>query len=318
MNMIMSLYFVGDHLVEAFDIDADLRVTCPHHYYAQVSSPVNITAQPYIYKEIIANHSDLYYFEDSKLIANVARKILIKLEPCSGIVYVLVRRTYPCWPNPYRCESKKTPSCEWAHYQSDMSPSRTGNQTLIEVPLSSTRWYITVFAQSDATYSLSIINNPSAYPRVGSDGVLRWAQILEDTITLSWSPASVSTQYQITRYIIYNSISLDDVAVTPHTVCGLRDHSDFAYKIVHCQPDATMECSTNISHILQNQTYAMNVVAESSSGLMAAYSGVVARSKWDKTDSQVYDDVAMISCITGATLLSLIIGTHYFLTYKYL
>ena len=31
------------------------------------------------------------------------RKIIINLEPCRGVVYLFVRKTRPCWPNPYSC-----------------------------------------------------------------------------------------------------------------------------------------------------------------------------------------------------------------------
>lgn len=31
------------------------------------------------------------------------RNLIINLEPCKGIVYLFVRKTRRCWPNPYSC-----------------------------------------------------------------------------------------------------------------------------------------------------------------------------------------------------------------------
>jgi hypothetical protein len=203
-----------------------------------------------------------------------------------------------------------------------MTNKREGNMTLIEVPLSSTRWFITVYAETDSRYSLSVINKPEGYPRIGSGGILNWAQIHEDAFTLSWSRA-VASEYTVNRYLIYRSISLQEnpyvqSPLVLNTVCGLRDNTDYAYAVIDPASACTSDiCTTNITGILPNKTYVLNVVAESSIGLTAAYSGVVARSKWDKSVSENFDDMSTIACITGASLIVTCLSIYWTLDWRY-
>merc|ERR1719491_972363 len=132
------------------------------------------------------------------------KKLIISLEPCEGVVFLFVRKTRPCWPSPHSCckplasslgiaglsplptappcvASLQTTKCDWTHYHSVLDGSKNGAPTFFEIPLSSTKYYISVYAPrkenadegiSKARYRLTLLADPGAYPRPGLNGRL--------------------------------------------------------------------------------------------------------------------------------------------------
>merc|ERR1712070_583271 len=101
------------------------------------------------------------------------RKLLISLEPCEGVVFLLVRKTRRCWPNPHSCcrpmknslaytanngmpvappcdASQYLTKCSWTHFHSILDGTRNAAPTFFEVPLSATKYYISVYAPYEA------------------------------------------------------------------------------------------------------------------------------------------------------------------------
>merc|ERR1719449_56319 len=102
------------------------------------------------------------------------RKLIINLEPCRGVVYLFVRKTRRCWPNPYSCiditpglERRDTAGCAWTHFKSEIDGSRDGTPTFFEVPLSSTKYFISVYATENSAYTLTVLADIGAFPRPG-------------------------------------------------------------------------------------------------------------------------------------------------------
>merc|ERR1712093_646657 len=53
------------------------------------------------------NYTHLFYYENYNVTTmnqkKEHRQLIFSLEPCEGVVYMFVRKTRPCWPNPYSC-----------------------------------------------------------------------------------------------------------------------------------------------------------------------------------------------------------------------
>merc|ERR1719310_298082 len=49
----------------------------------------------------------LYYYENFNVTTmnqpDRYRKLIISLEPCEGVVFIFIRKTRRCWPNPFSC-----------------------------------------------------------------------------------------------------------------------------------------------------------------------------------------------------------------------
>merc|ERR1740117_498529 len=122
--------------------------TCEHHSIA-VDPPERpekasgnytrlIEGEPII-NTVSLNKSKLYWYENFNVTTmnqpDRYRKLIISLEPCEGIVYLFVRKTRPCWPNPHSCcrplsslstavtappcsTSYQKIKCSWTHYHS--------------------------------------------------------------------------------------------------------------------------------------------------------------------------------------------------------
>ena len=316
----------------SYDLNKDFSEACPHQSYPESSSWVNITGAPSIYNSLSANHSDFYYYEDYHLKSNMERKLILRLEPCKGIVYLFVRKTRPCWPNPYSCIDLNTgsslPDCAWTHYKSTINGSQDGVATVLEVPLTSTQWYITVFAKSNSKYSLTVISDTSQYPRVGSGGVLSATQNDEKSASLLWSPAFFDPNRNsfVTQYIVYTSTHYDtlDTSSNPHlivstsrimnTVCGLKENTDHPYSIVTCGSGA---CSANITGLVNGRKYIFNVIADSSNGIQSAYSGMIMTAKWDNSKALTNEEIVDMAGIVIGSVLVILLTSYLLLYLKY-
>merc|ERR1712012_1103228 len=95
------------------------------------------------------------------------RKLIISLEPCEGVVYMFVRKTRRCWPDPHSCcqplagmtdlptappcdLKQHTIKCPWTHFHSVIDGTRDGSPTFFQLPHTSVKYFITVFTPRDA------------------------------------------------------------------------------------------------------------------------------------------------------------------------
>ena len=143
------------------------------------------------------------------------RKLIISLEPCEGIVYLFVRKTRPCWPNPHSCchhdkavstlveappcNAHKQIKCDWTHYHSIIDGTKDAAPTFFEMPLTSTKYYISVYAPQEANikagvmkarYRLTMLADIGAYPRPGLQGRSKAKQVGETSVELHWEHAT--------------------------------------------------------------------------------------------------------------------------------
>jgi len=60
-----------------------------------------------VYTEILVNQTHQYFYSNYNVSVmnqpDSYRNLIINLEPCKGVVYLFVRKTRRCWPNPYSC-----------------------------------------------------------------------------------------------------------------------------------------------------------------------------------------------------------------------
>jgi hypothetical protein len=307
---------------------------CDHEFYPQVvqaDGPPLADGQV-IFRPIDRNTSHLYYYENYNVTTmnqpDRYRKLIFDLEPCDGVVYLLVRKTRPCWPNPYSCikltenaeERKRT--CEWTHFMSEVDGSLDGAPTFYEVPLSATKYFITVFAYSKASYRLTLLADIGAMPRPGLNGRLEARQNDELEVLLTWHPAHFSPigVSQVKQYHVYSSMLLSkdkrsntNVFLRPskilNTVCGLTNNADRPYSYVTpdtCENDV---CTANIRGVMTNKWYALNVIVESERGFTMAYGGLVIQTNW-KVVTQYGTDQALrvVGAVSGSVLGIVIIG----------
>ena len=295
------------------DLYSDMSGTCPHQYYPNSQSWLNISETGRVYNEIPANHSQMYYFENYDYLGS-DRKMIFRLEPCQGVVYLYIRKVRPCWPNPW--------TGEWTHYKSNTNGSDDGDTTLLELPAEATQWYITVFGKTAGKYSLSVVTDTSTYPRVG-DGKIEASQVNENTVEIAWTAATAG----VSSYIVYSSMYFETGAarlnrkllVSPsrilNTVCGLAQNTDHAYSVVACS-DAV--CRTNITSLISGRKYVFNVVAvNKAAGLQSAYSGILVEANWDDSVLKNLGETIKNVGIVIGTAVSVLIGSFFVLYAKY-
>merc|ERR1712232_1530362 len=130
---------------------------------------------------------------------DIHRKLIINLEPCRGVVYLFVRKTRRCYPNPYSCvdvtpgDEKRDPNaCTWTHFHSEIDGSRDGSPTFFEIPLSTTKWFLSIFAVEKSSYTLTIMADIGAFPRPGGRGKIDAVQLRELQVQLTWTEAGFS------------------------------------------------------------------------------------------------------------------------------
>lgn len=328
--------------------------TCEHHSIA-VDPPERpekasgnytklIEGEP-ILNHLSLNKSKLYWYENFNVTTmnqpDRYRKLIISLEPCEGIVYLFVRKTRPCWPNPHSCchplgsvtdgkslvtsppcTSKEKIKCSWTHYHSIIDGTKDAAPTFFEVPLTSTKYYISVFAPQEANvkagvmkarYRLTMLADIGAYPRPGLQGRLRAKQVGEMSVELQWEqatfmPVGVS---DLKNYHIYSSMLLDSedktndaVFLKPakimNSVCGLESN---AVKYGVPLTDANClngRCSAVVSGVLPKKRYMFNVVSESMRDFNSTYSGIIVASDWKDTTKLFGDSADTVVPLVGA------------------
>ena len=320
----------------AFDIDiqSDMSQVCPHQYWATVSSPMTLNEGVPVYRNILANQTHLYYYENENVTvmnqADLFKKLLIRLEPCKGVVYLFVRKTWPCWPNPYSCinlsNGARSASCDSTYIRSVIDGSRDGTPTYFETNFTSTRWFISVFASQDASYTLTALADIGAMPRPGLYGNLTGYQTGEQSVQLKWGAASFLPVgvSEVQTYWVYSSLLLPSeqrlnplVFVNPskilNTVCGLHNSTDSAYMAVAPSSCSGGICTANITGVLTDKRYVFNIVAHSKRGFNAAYSGVIIHTGWTAANTAINSKTLAIFGALGGTIIGVFVISYIWL-----
>lgn len=308
--------------------------------------------------DVRLNRTRLYRYE----ITNVTtmnqpdryRKLLISLEPCEGVVFLFVRKTRRCWPNVHSCcqplpgtlahaATNGRPTappcnlaetairCEWTHFHSIVDGTRNAAPTFFEVPLSATKYFISVFAPREPNelhhvekprYRLTVLSDIGAYPRPGLQGRLQAKQTGETSVQLSWDPATFVPVgvSGLSAYRIYSTILMDEdekeneaVFLKPskimNTVCGLERNAVNYGAPVPAQRCNNGVCSANVEGIVPKRRYMFNIVADSMRSFNATYAGVILSARWNEP-TQVFDDkvIGLIGAVTGTVVGVVVIG----------
>jgi hypothetical protein len=260
------------------------------------------------------------------------RNIIINLEPCTGTVFLFVRKTRRCFPNPYSCidvaaNTRAPAECEWVHFMTEIDGSRDGTPTFFEVPFTTTKYFISVFAMENAAYELTVLTDTGALPRPGNHGRITANQTEKIGVNLSWeaayySPAGIT---ETSRYLIYSSVLLENEdqlnrAVffrkdkIMNTVCGLGFNTDEAVTTVDASTCSNGQCSAMVE-ALPNMRYIFNVVAESHRGMKFAYAGGILKTDWEVVRQATNPDnstLAAIGAVAGS-VLGIIVMTYFML-----
>lgn len=250
------------------------------------------------------------------------------LEPCKGVVYLFVHKTRRCYPNPYSCidlsQSSATPlNCAWTHYQSVIDGTRDGAPTFYEFPLTSTRYYVTVFAKERSSYQITFLSDIGAYPRPGNQGRVTASQLSELQVGLSWNAAQFSPQgiTNVRRYWVYSALlrPIDEPTNSAvfigkdkimNTVCGLINNTDVpsSAPIPASRCSAQGVCNATIDGVTTGQKYIFNIVAESERGFKMAYSGLILTTQYTVVKAAASaETLKVVGAVIGSILGMLII-----------
>lgn len=287
-----------------------------------------------VYTELPANHTHRYFYSNYNVTVfnqpDHHRNLIINLEPCKGVVYLFVRKTRKCWPNPYSCIDLSKGSgavghpedCEWTHFMSVIDGTRDGAPTFFELPLTSTKYYISVFAREKSQYTLTMLSEIGVFPRPGNRGELSAMQLAELQVQLSWNTAYFFPQgfSQVKRYWVYSAMLLDkDVRTNTaiflrqdkimNTVCGLKNNTDrpFGNEIT---PDRCYDgkCNATIDGVILGKRYVFNVVAESDRGFNMSYAGLILQTNWQVVRKAASDKtLQVVGAVTGSVFGMVII-----------
>lgn len=285
-----------------------MSTACPHQYYSNTGNYVNLTSSMFAENEIPSNTSHLFFYQNYNFL-NSEKNIIFRLEPCRGVVYLYIRRTRPCWPDPW--------TDTWYQFKSVTDGSADGTATLFEVPAESSQWFITVYAKTSARYALTIVPKSVDYPRI-ADGMIEAVQLAKDTVEISWQQAYAETP--ITNYIIYSSIYFDSGEFfTPslilNSVCGLQLNTDHPYALSACL-DPT--CRTNITGLSNNRRYVFNVVAHNKmTSLQSVYDGIIVKTVWDESNIDSIIEISQTAAIVIGTVTTVLVASYFFILYKY-
>jgi len=320
------------------DLAAAQSRPCDHERdYEKVSPQVEIKDGETIYKDIRSNNTHRYFYSNFNVTTmnqpDNDRQLIINLEPCRGIVFVFVRKTRRCWPDPYSCidlgTGIRTPAnCKWTHFMSEIDGSRDGTPTFFEVPLSSTKYFISVFAVDRATYTLTVLADIGAFPRPGNNGKITARQMKELQVQLSWTegffkPIGIS---EVKQYWVYSAMLLDNdnrsnlaVFMRPdkimNTVCGLHNNTDTQYAIIPQDTCSFGICNATVDGVVAQRRYVFNVIIESQRGFRFAYAGLIMRTDWQVVRQAASDStLKVIGAVSGSVMGMVII--IYFLMLK--
>lgn len=313
---------------------------CDHERYSDVvSTQMEIKDGETIYRDINSNHTHRYFYSNFNVTTmnqpDNERKLIINLEPCKGVVYVFVRKTRRCWPNPYSCidvkdgqQRRRPADCTWTHFMSDIDGSRDGTPTFFEIPLSSTKYFLSVYAPVRSSYTLTVLADIGAFPRPGNNGKIVARQMKELQVQISWStahffPADIS---DVKQYWVYSAMLLETdnrsnmaVFMRPskimNTVCGLQNNTDHEYDKVDKALCAFGSCNATIDGVVAERKYVFNVVVESTRGFRFAYAGIIMRTDWQVIRQAASDTtLKVVGAVSGCVLGMVII--IYFLMLK--
>ena len=265
----------------------DMETTCAHQFTETTRPWVNISDAKFVSLDIASNHTHLFYFENYAYIDS-DRKIVFRLEACTGNVTLWIRRTRPCWPNPH--------TGEWTHFKGEGD----GILNVLELPSASTRWFVTVFGRVDSRYSLTVTPDTRSYPLI-TQGDVNATQTARDSVELRWIPASRGG-IPVTRYLVYSSMWFDGAERILTTVCGLEQNTDHAYAIVDC----LNACNVTIKALTNGRKYFFNVIALE--GPKASYGGIIYRTWWDESFKLDIEGIASwLATVLGTIALILLI-----------
>jgi len=304
-----------------------LSEVCSHENEANVGASTEIAEGQTVYREIFQNHTHRFFYSNVDVNTmnkpDVYRKLLINLEPCRGTVFLFVRKTRRCYPNPYSCidlrpgfEKRDAESCAWTHFVSEIDGSRDGTPTFFELPLSSTKFYISVFAVEKSSYTLTVLADTGAFPRPGSAGAIQAKQLRELQVELTWDAADYIPNYTTTtnKYWVYSAWLLETdtrpntaAFMRPdkimNTVCGLRNNTDRHQTTVLASECVFGKCRVLIDPVITNKRYMFNVVAESNRGYKMAYSGIIMRTDWEVVRQAASDTtLQVVGAISGSVV----------------
>jgi len=287
-----------------------------------------------VYTEILQNQTHQYFYSNYNVsVMNQPdnyRNLIINLEPCKGVVYLFVRKTRRCWPNPYSCidlskglDGMSHPKdCQWTHFMSVIDGTRDGAPTFFELPLTSTKYYISVFAKEKSTYTLTFLADIGAWPRPGRKGELSAIQLAELQVQLSWDIATFFPQgiSEVKRYWVYSAMLLENDLRTNsavflskgkimNTVCGLKNNTDRAFgEPIEAERCSDGKCNATIDGVITGKRYVFNVVAESQRGFNMTYAGLILQTDWQVIRKAASEQtLKVVGAIAGGVLAMVIV-----------
>eukprot|EP00929_Paragymnodinium_shiwhaense_P097180 TRINITY_DN5892_c0_g4_i1.p1 TRINITY_DN5892_c0_g4~~TRINITY_DN5892_c0_g4_i1.p1 ORF type:complete len:363 (+),score=41.63 TRINITY_DN5892_c0_g4_i1:130-1218(+) len=316
---------------------------CPHEQEGNVRQSMELKDGDTVYRDIEANQTDRYFHRNFNVTTmnqpDEYRKLLINLEPCRGVVFLFVKKTRRCYPNPYSCikcadvsQDCRLPAvtCESTHFMSDTSGSRDGAPTFYEIPLTSTKYFVSVYAVQHSSYTLTLLADIGAFPRpgkmYGKNGKITARQLRDMQVQISWreaeyKPLDVTSTKQ---YWIYSALMMEndkrtnpDIFLRPdkimNTVCGLKNNTDRHYDRVPAGQISTRAgcangiCNATIDGVITDQLYVFNIVAESYRGHMVAYGGLIMKTKWDEVKQQISDESLRVAGGVAGSVMGLVL-----------
>lgn len=312
---------------------------CFHEKEPNVGTPKEMCDGCSVYSELLKNQTHLYSYENYDVgrmnQPDMYRNLIINLEPCKGVVYLFIRKTRRCFPNPYSCidlnpiNGKPRPSdpksCDWTHFMSVIDGSRDGAPTFFELPLTSTKYYISVFAREKSTYTLTFLSDTGRWPRPGRGGEIAAIQKDELQVQVSWDEGSFRPMgvTDMAKYHIFSSMLLDDDNRTNaavfldkqkimNTVCGLRNNTDRVNAWIPAERCFDGKCNATINGVIPGKRYIFNIVAESRAGFNMSYAGLILLTNWEVERKAVSDRtlrvvVAITSSVLGMIIIILLI-----------
>jgi len=318
--------------MEAEDEYADV---CTHERYPTVRKESRIVdGMPSNQTDIRSNQTHRYWYENRDIttlnVANVNRKLIISLEACRGIVYLFVRKSRRCYPDPYSCislepgkEFRRPQDCKWTHMMSTIDGSKDGTPTFFEIPFTTTKYYFSVFSADNSQYALTVLADIGSYPRPGKMGRVYGDQQGELKVSLGWHTADYVPMSTLIpgmlpdtmMYIVYAAPLLDtDKRVSStcflrpqkimNTYCGLERNTD--EEVYQIDPSALCKdgyCNVTIDWVMPERRYVFNVVAVSTRGFKAAYAGLIMRTQYDVVRQAASDNtLKAIGVVAGGSL----------------
>eukprot|EP00392_Amoebophrya_sp_AT5.2_P011001 g11076.t1 len=302
----------GPLVVRAFDE----QNPCAHHTDPNMGQENQLTdGQSVHVPQIIEHKTHRYFFQTKNTtlmhVKDQFRKLIVNLEPCKGVVYLFVRKTRPCYPNPYSCmvppdqqlntgdSAERLPRpdyCNFTHYLSVIDGTRDGAPTFFELPLTSTRYYIAVYyAKETSSYTLTVLTDIGAWPRPGNEGQLQVTQLQELQVQVGWDtayyrPTGITNTMQ---YYVYSAMLLErdqrtNAAVfltkkkIMNTVCGLHNNTDrpATTSAIPASRCSGGKCNATIDGVVTGKRYVFNVIAESERRYNMSYAGLILSTDW--------------------------------------